>query len=747
MRPIIAILLACLLSAAPPAAGENISLRDLLQRFQQAGYAIIYSTALVDESDIVDWDGRLASASLLAILEKQNLALVKVGIRRYAIREPPPESERSSIDMPPIELEPIEQVIVTASRYQLQGEGVTSSYVMGADEINDIPSFGGDTLRIVHRLPGAASIGVTSKPNVRGGNDDELLVLFDGVELVEPFHLRDFQSMFSSFNPQTIQSIEFFTGGFPARYGNKLSGVLDIATEDAYEAPGGEIGISAYNLSALYFNEKGDNRWLVSARRGNLDLVIRSQHGDPKYHDFYGRFVRELPGGRIKASAFLFDDDIVFKSDESRASSDVRNRYVWVEWQRDRKGFESRTILSFGRVDSLREGQTFAEDDTEGFLVDEQSLRIASLRHLHAWEINESLSLDFGGTYRHLSMDYDTRVSVEKDEVAAFLGQDTEIDHDIHTSPDGNSTSLFATLRYDISESLTTELGLRWDRQTYGFSDSQLSPRMSLIYSMTDKWDVRASYGRFHQPQGIYELRTTDGESTFARPQEAAHYILATEYRFDNQSRVVAELFLKKMDRLKPRYVNLFDPYVFLPEMHQDRITILADRAEAKGLELSYTGGNETFEWNVNYTWSQVRDRDHGRWVDRRWDQKHNINLFFNWYLGNWTFGTAASWHTGWATTELPASLPGDQTLDIPAWRNNDRLKDYGSLDVKISYEQELPNSSLQYFLEITNIVNRANKGGVDYEIALEDNEFLLEEFDVEPVFPLVTNIGIIWRF
>ena len=56
-------------------------------------------------------------------------------------------------------------------------------------------------------------------------------------------------------------------------------------------------------------------------------------------------------------------------------------------------------------------------------------------------------------------------------------------------------------------------------------------------------------------------------------------------------------------------------------------------------------------------------------------------------------------------------------------------------------------STNLSFFLEVTNLVNRANKGGLDYEIALEDDLYLLEEVDVEPIFPLVSNIGVIWRF
>lgn len=729
------------------ARAEPIRLGDLLEQYRKAGHSFLYSTALVDESLNIDWDGEISLTQLRILLAGIDLTLERSDDQWLIV---PLEEEQLAVDeiVDEIVERPIDHIVVSASRYELQGEGMSSVHEIGEAQLNDTPSFGGDSLRIVHRLPGAASIGVTAKPNVRGGSDDELLVVFDGVELIEPFHLRDFQSMFSSFHPQTIQSVEFFTGGFPARYGNKLSGVLDIATQDAFAAPGGEVGVSAYTLSGLYFNETEKDRWLVSARRGNLDVVIQSKIGEPKYHDFYGRYTRDIEHGSLKASVFVFDDNLLFQTDESRAKSDVKNRYVWFEWERepDENHF-SRTFFSHGQVDSLREGWTFAEDDTEGTLVDDQSLDITSLKHLHELKLSDSLKIDFGASVTHMSMDYKTRMAVEKDIVAEFLRQPTEVEIDFDKRFSGNAWSVFGTARLQPVARLTAEVGLRYDYQDYGSSRSQLSPRVSFIYEMRDNLDLRFSYGRFHQPQGIHELKTADGEVDFFKPQRSDHFILSAEYRFTDDSRIVTEIFFKNIDDLKPRYTNLFDPYVYVPELEQDRIVIFATEAEARGLEVSYNGGTEKFQWNVNYTYSEVRDRENGRWIDRRWDQTHSLNAFLNWYLGNWTLGVATAWHTGWAATRLPPEYPAGAPFRVSDFRNNDRLRDYATLDFKVAYDQQLEKSTLQYFLEVTNIVSRENKGGLDYEIELEDDTYVLAEVDVQPVFPLVTNIGVIWRF
>ncbi len=186
---------------------------------------------------------------------------------------------------------------------------------------------------------------------------------------------------------------------------------------------------------------------------------------------------------------------------------------------------------------------------------------------------------------------------------------------------------------------------------------------------------------------------------------------------------------------------------MFTPELEQDRITILSEEAFSRGVELSYTGSSHAFEWNLNYSYSQVRDKENSHWIDRRWDQTHNLNAIGNWHFGNWNVGIAAAWHTGWTITEVPLEIPADELFVISNFRSNERLKNYFTLDAKVSYDMSIKSTNLSFFIEVTNLVNRANKGGVDYEIALEDDLYLLEEVDLEPVFPLVGNIGLIWRF
>lgn len=112
------------------------------------------------------------------------------------------------------------------------------------------PHFADDALQSVDRLPGVAQNGFAGLMHIRGGESGETRVLLDGFPIREVFHLPDFHGPFSALHASTIRRIDVYTGGFPARYKDWLSGVLDIATRDVTESPQNAVSISAVNTTA-----------------------------------------------------------------------------------------------------------------------------------------------------------------------------------------------------------------------------------------------------------------------------------------------------------------------------------------------------------------------------------------------------------------------------------------------------------------------------------------------------------------
>jgi outer membrane receptor protein involved in Fe transport len=123
---------------------------------------------------------------------------------------------------------PLEEVVVSTSRYPLGASTAGSPVVLDAAALQRLPALGDDSLRAVARLPGAAGNGLSARSHVRGGELDETLVRLDGLRLFDPFHLKDFQSVFSVIDPRLIQSMDVYTGGFPVMFGDRMSGVIDL---------------------------------------------------------------------------------------------------------------------------------------------------------------------------------------------------------------------------------------------------------------------------------------------------------------------------------------------------------------------------------------------------------------------------------------------------------------------------------------------------------------------------------------
>ncbi|MCB0616176.1 MAG: carboxypeptidase-like regulatory domain-containing protein, partial [Phaeodactylibacter sp.] len=125
----------------------------------------------------------------------------------------------------------LSEVTVTPGRFSIMGGAPLSRQTMTAKDIKNM-SWAEDITRAVSRLPGVSSNDFSSKFTVRGGESDEVIITLDGMELYEPFHQRDYGGgLFSIVDIETIQGIDLMTGGFPAEYGMRQSGVFNMYTK------------------------------------------------------------------------------------------------------------------------------------------------------------------------------------------------------------------------------------------------------------------------------------------------------------------------------------------------------------------------------------------------------------------------------------------------------------------------------------------------------------------------------------
>ena len=138
-----------------------------------------------------------------------------------------------------------ESVSVTSSYFEKNVDRPVSSRTLSALEIRSAPGSAEDIFRILQSMPGVATAGARSANLiVRGGAPDENRVLLDNIEISSPLHFsRQGASMgiISIIEPGTIKNVEFITGGFPAEYGDKLTGISTFR-------PGHSIPIWKYGM-------------------------------------------------------------------------------------------------------------------------------------------------------------------------------------------------------------------------------------------------------------------------------------------------------------------------------------------------------------------------------------------------------------------------------------------------------------------------------------------------------------------
>ncbi len=652
-----------------------------------------------------------------------------------------------------------ETVIVTTSRYQLQRELSASVFHINQRAIQSLPDLGDDPIRAAQRLPGAAAGGISAKTHIRGGVDDEIAIILNGHRLLDPFHVRNFQNIFSTVDVRAISGMEVYTGGFPVRYGDRMSGVVLIESMKPEKLRHTEIGLSAYNTSFLSAGSfsGGDIDWLVSARRGNLDLVIKSALGQPRYSDFFLELGGEIsPNATLSLNVLLASDRVLVITDDKpgeqeRSASEADNTQYWIrlknQWSDD---LSSTTVLS---VDAIRNDRVgFVIDPAiVGSVDDRREADIVNLRQDWQWFVNAGYLLQWGFEAQRSEAVYQYRSTVDYFEInEAVAGLPASISRDISARPEGDTYAAYVSNRLRLGPHAVMELGFRWDRQKFlnAEPDARLSPRASFLYSLGPKTDLRLSWGRYYQFQDIQELQVEDGGSTFFPAQRADQLIVGMQHRLPGSFLLRVEAFSKTMESLKPRFENLFDTLSILPEIQSDRVRIDPEEARARGVELylEKTGGQ--LNWWGSYSFSTVEDQVNDSDVARSWDQRHALQAGLSWHPGNWELDIAAGVHSGWPKTDLVLTFDAlGEPVVTPGLRNAERYDKYASLDLRASRKFRLGKGTLTGFFELTNALNRKNPCCSDFDLDedLAGNIFL--EKNEDDWLPRLAALGFLYEF
>ncbi|MCG7563516.1 TonB-dependent receptor [Pseudoalteromonas sp. McH1-42] len=667
----------------------------------------------------------------------------------------------------------LERITVTGSQYTLATRHNT--HFLSKERIESMPHIADDIFRLMPALPGVAAGDYSANFFVRGGHSDEVLVLLDGQQLYRPFHMKSFNSAFSIVDTDNVGAMDFSSGGFTARYGNKMSGVMAI--ESLYDMPQYKhsLGVSFINARAgsqgTFDDDKGT--WLVSVRRGYLDLVLdavedESNKFEPIYADLFAKVSYELTDTQSLSGHFLYawDDEILDDTFtewdgvreyqvKEKVSGEYSSAYAWAVLHSDwRENLSSQTLLSVARVEEDRSGGQY--DPTEVWLTldDNKFFYAYSLKQDWQWRVSDSHYLESGFEAKYLDAEYD--YWLEAWYPVNYDGEDYR-QQKTQLTASGNVFGAYISDRWRLNPDWVAELGLRWDQQDYyGFTKAQWSPRVALLYQPADEQRVSLSAGDYYQPEDILSLQVADGTTEFHGVEKARHVILSYQHVLSPAFQWRAEAYLKKLSQLRPWYENAFDLYEFLPEGQADRYRVAPDSARVKGVELSFQHHiTSQWQWQASYSWSNAQDSISGRWYPRSWDQRHAVKLTSRYQFDNgWQISGLVYFHSGWPMTgesgRLVKNTPngGYEIQRSLNERNQLKLGNYKRIDMRIHKIYPLSNSELTVFFEVSNLLNFDNECCIDRTSYSVDRQGKLRKKEERGHWlPIIPSFGVKWAF
>ncbi len=677
------------------------------------------------------------------------------------------------------------EVVVTPSRFGVSDSPMTAAASLTAAELEVLPQLGDDLFRSIARLPGLAADDVTAQFWVRGAPQSQLLARLDGVDLIEPFHLKDVDGALSIVDPSVIRRLDLATGGFSVDYGDRLAAVLTMDTKTPTR-PLTTLGLSLTGVGGSHQGVFAQNRgrWLLSARRGYPDIALRlsdrSNDISPRYYDVMGKVEYDIaPAHAVSFHVLHAGDALRYvrrSSNNPSLTSAYDSDYAWARW---RGSFGERVsgeaVLSFTRLTWERDGS----GRMDGFpfaLRDRRALEQVALRN--EWTATVSDRLVVRGGLEGKTGEARNAYVLNRSYNVVSGGRETAVpdNRQVAFRPEGSAVGGFVAMRVQPFAALVIEPGVRVDYQDWAHppqtvnptinvvgagpalpprifpAETEVSPRLNAALSI-GRATVRAAWGRYAQATGLHELELAEGERAFGWPERAEHRVLGIEYPLGRHASVRIEAYERLHSRVRPRWENLDNAYDLFPELQSDRVGLNPTEGRARGLEVLLSGqGNQRLQWHVSYVAARAEEKLAGRWVPRSRDQRHAFYADATYVLNpRWQFSAAWQFHTGWPTTDVlysPASLTNGRRIVVSA--NGPiyglRLTDYHRLDLRATRRFKTKRGEVRVYLDIFNAYDRANVLGYDHRVTVSGTQ-VTDVKEPREQLPFLPSVGVSWEF
>jgi len=641
-----------------------------------------------------------------------------------------------------IQLEPrvasLDSVIVIAEATRLEKSIQMSRHNLTSAEIESMPAILGeeDVIKALQLLPGV-------KPgregfnafHVRGGGSDQNLVLLDGLTLYNPSHVL---GLFSVFNSSALKQIELLKGGFPARYGGRLSSVIQLTMKEGnVKRFGGEgkLGLLTSRLMIEGPIVQDQASWIISGRRTFLDQIARwfqpeNEQTDIYFYDLnFKANYRISKRDQIYLSGYRGGDAYAFRTrptlekphtDDTDFSVDWRNQLISLRWNRllSDRIFVS-VMAGIVKYDLKNQFTAREADPPETYHSTWESSILDYTARVDVEYNPRHHYFRFGAeTTSHLFIPSSTR--------EVFIsGENSKSMLPARPSSRFKTGEFAVYVEDDVSllGELEMNLGLRFSGgQSDGYKVTALEPRASLTMPLTARIAMKASYAFMQQ----YMHFLTGTGSALSRetwipfmpgldPQQASQVALGITYQIPRQSvRLTLEGY----------YKHLENQIEYRPEVLPYQAIVLGwpnavERGEGRayGMEFLMRRQQRRLHGWFSYTWSQSRrlyaGLNDGQSYPDGYDRTHDLSLVTQYQLTAHTLLSASWVYSSGYPIWLPVGRYHDP-INHEEWfeygsMNRTRVPATHRLDLTAQFVKQINWGKRTFSVGLFNVYNRSN--------------------------------------
>jgi len=668
-------------------------------------------------------------------------------------------------------IEELKEVIVTGDidKINIRSPQMSVSRIT-VETIRNIPVVFGeaDVIKSILLLPGVTSAGEASSGfNVRGGAVDQNLIFLDGATIFNASHLF---GLYSVFNPDAIKDVKLYKGGIPARYGGRVSSVLEITQKEGnYEdlKINGGVGTIAGRLLAEGPLVKNRSAFLIGGRvsYGHFLLPLFDIVNSAHFYDINAKLNHKINdrneiflSGYFGRDSFSLDENytntygntvINFRWNHSFSDKKLSNlsliysEYLFgleldllgFEWNSNIRQFNIKYDIKNYRNDKLQINYGFNNIyyqfnpgtvkpiNQESDILDEQLIKKYANEFAAYIDIEHYLTDQFSVQY---GLRFSHFIRLRQDEINVYRNDDPVIfDPFLLTYQEADPIDVTIPSRPGVLSTFTN-----------------LEPRISVAYKLNSNTSIKASYNRM--AQYLHLLSNTSSPTPldvwtpsgpFVKPQLLNQYALGffKNFKKDNYS-FETEIFYKDIENR----IDYIDGANLIANNAIERI-ILNGEARAYGLEILLRKNKGRFKGWLAYTLSKSEQRtprripavDDGRsnretginfeqWYNTPFDKRHDVSLYGSYELNKkWHLNMDFIFQTG-QPTNYPIGQFEFQGLSIPYYglRNVERLPDFHRLDISTTFIPSKKASQKwqsEWVFSIYNVYNRKNSASINF--------------------------------